>query len=141
MRPKYETDRDLQIESEIAGRAAARWGYNVAKLNPAAYRIDFVFYHRFSGRIRAACEVKRRYCDSGSYDTFMISASKIHAGMLFEPGAPFILLVGWDDLTGWIRPAKHTYTLGMSGRSDRGDEYDLEPVYYFQINEFTMLSK
>lgn len=147
MRPRYERGEDLEAEEGVINRFCAMmegqgWRLDHVKLNPAAYRIDYALYESSSRKVELVCEVKRRKVSIAKYPTLILSASKIQAGMRFEPDTPFYVVIGWDDVIGYMRPAKHSagMSLYVAGRTDRGDGYDIEPVYCYPIEMFKQLS-
>jgi len=138
MRPKYETERDIQNERLVAD-ALAEHGYEVYKL-PIQYRLDWLL--RFNGNPIAFAEVKTRNCEMNTYPTVMISLSKvIHARMLAEAtNLPCYLILFYRDCIARVN-FDDTFTVNPGGRSDRNDPQDLDVCAYYPVERLTVISQ
>jgi Holliday junction resolvase-like predicted endonuclease len=137
-RPYYETGCDLETENQLAD-IFLNSGYELRKLNPAQYAVDFAVIHRGTQSIVGFIEVKRRRVNHDLYPNFMISLSKMMKGIELaeRTNTTFGIYVKYDD--GWF-----SYNVNLDsylipvigGRKDRGDEYDIEPVVKIDIKHF-----
>ena len=138
MRPKYESEGDLQNE-RIVEDALRNLGIETRKL-PVQYRLDWLLMQ--GGRSIGFAEVKARKCDLNSYPSVMISLSKvIHANMLTETtGLPCHLIVLYRDALAKLDFASG-FTVGPGGRSDRGDPQDQDVCAYYPIDRLVKISQ
>jgi hypothetical protein len=137
-RPLYETDKDIKNEISVANLIESSWGLTAKKM-PMSYHLDYALMDSHN-KLRGFAEVKTRTVESKTFDTYLISLSKIiHAKKLTEAtGLSCVLIVKWTDIVNWVNfDVKHT--LGFSGRSDRDDWQDQEPVAYLPMNKFKPL--
>ena len=112
MRPTYETDEDIKYESHVADV--------------------------FASKHNMQWEIKCRKVKKEVYETYMISASKVIAARALTDatGLSCILIVKWKDQAGWINFKEKPNSVGFGGRVDRGDNQDMEPVVYYDIDRF-----
>lgn len=78
-RPLYESESDLRRESELAEKVQATWGIELLKL-PIHWRIDFIMRNK-KGSCIGFCEMKCRNINTTDFDTFIISKTKMDAGI------------------------------------------------------------
>ena len=135
MRPTYETNKDIEYESHVAGVFANKHRLDWVR-NPPKYPIDISF--RRGPDIVLFAEIKCRKVKKDVYETYMISASKVMAAKALTDatGVPCILIVKWKDNAGWINLSKDPDSVGFGGRVDRNDSQDMEPVVYYNIIRF-----
>jgi hypothetical protein len=136
MRPLYESQSDLQNEFAVAALLAKRWSCEFRKL-PIKYGVDFAVCQ---GRdIVAFAEIK---CRSYSYSQldrlggYMVSAHKWAVGLTLSRSfdVPLVLIVRLTDGIFWTKDTSGKLVMG--GRSDRGDEQDIEPCVLLPMSSF-----
>lgn len=132
MRPRYEKPEDLAAEHALA--QALFSGRDVLKLNPAEYRIDFAVFS--DKKLQGWVECKRRHVSRDHYPTLLISAAKLWKGSEFaqKSGYPFALVIGWTDLLGWLKVEELEWPIVSGGRTDRHDQFDVEPCFEIPIH-------
>jgi len=135
MRPIYETDGDLRNERAVVEILNKLWGTQAHKM-PRAYSLDYMLTR--GSEAMAFVEIKCRQVPSGKYDTLMISMAKILKGRAItrETGVPSILVVRWNDKTGYVYMSEIDMDIQVGGRRDRGDAQDIEPVCMIPIKNF-----
>ena len=74
MRPKYETDKDVANEKDVADKIAAARGYMMVKLPPMS-KMDYAAFS--TEGIKAFIEIKRRNVVKAKYDAMMIGMEKV----------------------------------------------------------------
>ena len=134
-RPRNETAQDLKHEGSAQAIIARKWGYQIVKLSPLAYRVDWALFHPESKRVRIFAEYKRR---DKRYDTLLLSASKIAAGRALADsfGCLFVIFVEWPEgLFFWTDDGRR-FPLELRGRTDRGQNGDLEPTVMIPVTLF-----
>jgi len=130
-RPYYENNVTLDAERKAITRYAEAWGCDVRKL-PVRYNVDYAIMNKDG--IFAWAEIKCRNVDVNTYPTLMISAGKIWAGLRMSQisGIPFMLVIEWRDAIGSLEVLKeHVFYVRISGRQDRNDWQDMEPMIFF----------
>ena len=136
-RPIYETDSDVEREEWVAQTLSERWKCNDWKRNPSKYPIDISFIR--DNQVVGFAEIKCRNVARQKYDTYMISADKIVAGINLAKATNLrcLLVVCWTDAIGWIDMHKtEPDSIGYGGQLDREDSQDVEPVIYYDIDQF-----
>lgn len=143
MRPKYETEKDRELERETI-EALCRGVQRQSVLRYVAFpEYAIGDYFLFSaGRARAICEIKTRRCSINTYATYMIDVKKVRK-MISVCGrlkvAP-IMAVRWSDAIGWIDLSKaEPETIQEGGRYDRGDRFDIGQMMYIPIDQFEVI--
>ena len=135
-RPMYETKADRGREAEFSLLLSEVFDCTLSKL-PIRYGLDFSAVR--NGRVVAFMETKIRTNPVGQYPTYMISSGKlIHADALTSAtNLKCLLAVRWTDAWGYTE-LKMTpeSVISIGGRSDRGDEQDIEPVILIPISCF-----
>jgi hypothetical protein len=136
MRPIYETDGDLEKEREIGRTLSRAWKATLHKL-PRAYNVDWMLVNA-QGQAKAFVELKSRSNPSTQYPTLMLSLHKWMHGkaMAKEIGGVFLVVVRWTDGLYYHRQGDCEVTYGIGGRTDRGDDQDVEPVVHIPTKEF-----
>ena len=76
------------------------------------------------------------------YPTYMISLYKVMmAGTLTQAtGLPCFLAVQWSDAAGICRLPSSDMDIRTGGTLRRGDPQDIEPMAYFDVAQFRVLS-
>lgn len=137
-RPVYESDSDLAAEAEAARLLCKPHGLLHIKL-PMRYEIDFML--RRGPELYGWLEVKVRPGVT-KHRTYMVSLHKVMAGRnLASFGGRFLVLVrDGDKLMVLDAVMEQPVMIGMGGRSDRGDDQDIEPTAHFAWKQFTEIS-
>lgn len=131
-RPRYETEQDRRNEEEAVKRFTK---FSVKKV-PISYPFDFVLLDQ-SEKICAAVEVKKRNYELARLPDVFVSARKICGLKLYSRtyNIPSVFLV--DMLDGlFYTYIDGEYELTMSGRTDRNDWQDIEPVARIPSSDF-----
>lgn len=139
---QYETASQAKLEREIAFWLASQGeGYRAEKL-PKRYVVDWSFWRGVV--LRRVLEIKRRHHVHDDFGTLLIGVYKmLHGWRLAEwAGVPFALVIRWDDCLGHLtldpRQSSHrpSWPVRWGGRTDRGDDQDMEPVHLIPVSEF-----
>lgn len=137
VRPIYETDQDIQNESEVAHAVSRKCNCEVRKLKKL-FACDYVGLR--NRNIVSFLEIKVRNNAHDKYPTYMISADKVwkslSMAMAFE--RPFFLVVSFTDgiyYTGQF-PSEE---MSLTGRYDRNDGADVEPCLMIPMVYFKKL--
>jgi Holliday junction resolvase-like predicted endonuclease len=137
MRPIYERTKNRIAQRKVARKIERKWAVDSYEL-PLLAGIDFVLCH--CDEVVALLEVKCRDNPRAQYKSFMIGRAKIDRLVQCAEicrVAP-ILAVQWTDQLGWINPAELQPThYGPGGRTDRGDDADMEECAFFSPAAFT----
>lgn len=137
-RPLYESETDRVREKAAIERLLAGTDKTFRKL-PIKYEVDYAILK--DGEIVSWAEVKCRNISSSMYPTMLIGATKIWKGSVLSihTGKPFFVVVAWTDKIGYLKVENvGSFELSFGGRTDRGDELDIEPKYYIPIDMFKM---
>ena len=139
MRPKYETQHDLERQGIAAAKFCKAFRCVLHGL-PEFYEVDFLV--EFKGLMRGVCEVKCRDIFSYDYGTVILSLHKFKA--MTEYGR---LVGGSADLVVQFKDKMMTVNLlayhpslmkiSTGGRHDRDDAQDTEPVIHIPLDWFT----
>ena len=143
MRPVYETSKDRERESALAGKIAVMWDIQ-AKPNPKMYAIDYSFIND-AGEVEGFGEIKTRTHPFGTFPTYMISSHKVASAkaLASATGLDVFLIVEWSCGTvGYLSmvDAKPD-SIQWGGRKDRGDKQDMEPVNHYEMRQFQIATK
>ena len=137
MRPKYETDKDVANEKDVADKIAAARGYMMVKLPPMS-KMDYAAFS--TEGIKAFIEIKRRNVVKAKYDEMMIGLEKVmwarQAKEMF--GISCFFFVQWEDALGYIS-LNADCEIDIGGRSDRNDPLDMGMYAYFKTSDFKEL--
>lgn len=138
MRPQYETEADRVNERRILDAAfPARIAHKLPKRYHIDYLLNETYYDTGNVRDRAILvECKARTCPWGTYDSYMISLTKVDAGRRLAKimDGFFAIATGWSDNKVAVvyipvdLPPQYQRKFVMGGRSDRNDPEDREPV-------------
>lgn len=139
MRPMYETQDDLANENYIKDLLAIAWDAKLHKL-PRSYYVDWMITKK--GEAKGFAELKCRNNDRCKYPTLMLSMHKWMHGkeLASEIGGSFIIIVRWNDGTFYHKQGSCDVTYGIGGRTDRGDNQDIEPVVYIPTDYFKRIT-
>ena len=139
MRPKYETQQDLDNEKEVCGFLSKVWNCVFHKLNPVKYKVDFLIE---KGDHYGWAELKCLNINYGQFP-FMISYKKIEAAkQLYETsGKKFTLIFRCKDALcfhTWDFSKKYKFELGGRTRATRDPE-DIEPIFRIDPKDCTIV--
>lgn len=139
----YETPTDLKNEAEVMDLICEKWLSNAYKL-PISYGVDYGLVSKSSGRMNCFIEIKCRTNLSNTYPTFFVAVKKVQtAHSLHEAtGLETFIVVRWADMIGYERLLNLSFPQPMvtlGGRTDRGDEADVEPMYHIPVENFYRL--
>jgi hypothetical protein len=139
MRLIYEKPEDIAAERAALDKACEVWKCTAEKL-PIKYELDYLLLREGTGV--AWLEIKSRTNSRTAYPTYMISLGKIMAARRLSEASQFpsFLLVKWSDYCGYVRlDSLLDFRTAVGGRTDRGDEQDIEPVALIDLGEFVRL--
>ena len=139
MRLIYEKPEDIVAERTAFDKACEVWKCVAEKL-PMKYELDYLLLRE--GKGVAWLEIKSRTNTRLAYPTYMISLGKIMAARRLSEASqlPSFLLIQWSDACGYIRiDSLLDFRTAVGGRTDRGDEQDIEPVAMIPVGEFALL--
>lgn len=141
VRPRYETQADLEREAAVIGALTRRiTGAEAFKMEQGA-RADYRLV--VNGSDVAYVEIKTRTCTSRTYATYHVSKDKLVSlrRLAEKNGVKPLLLVKWKDRIGVI--GVDTYldnaTFAQGGRKDRNDPFDIEEMAEVRIEKFTFI--
>ena len=131
---QYESQADRDAEQMFSERMTFQSGARLKKLKKN-YIIDFVVLR--GKKCVAYIEYKRRWVHSTKYKTIILATSKwIELCRLSRINRAFFY-IQYDDRVRYIEVTPDHYNLSqfgiheeLSGRTDRGDEHDLEPCVH-----------
>ena len=140
-RPIYETETDRTHEQSVIEYACSIWNCEAVRM-PRMYALDWTI--QIDGQVKAMAEVKWR---NKRYPTYIISAHKWHTAISLSNtlGIPALLLVCLPDHEGarhviWAEMKKENMLRVIhAGRSDRGDQQDMEPCVEIDMSKFKRL--
>jgi hypothetical protein len=140
-RPLYETEDDQLNEAAALYLFCRRFDLTYKKIRVLSdYTPDATFWR--DGRRVGVGEVKVRTNARGEYPTYLISKAKLDSIWGRWHPTPFVLIVAWTDGTGWVtvdRNALDSWEVQRGGRTDRGDDLDIEDCYLIPIEQFRAL--
>jgi hypothetical protein len=134
---RRENAESRAAEERLIDALCQTTGAKAHKL-PIRYSIDYLMM-RGSTTV-AWVEVKERKNPRARYPTYTVSLYKYLnlLDLAAKTGVPGLILVGWSDGVGWVKvPCDHEII--WSGRTDRGDAGDVEPMVSIPISAFRML--
>ena len=131
--PQYESDKDRFAEKKFADRMSVT-GARLVKLKKN-YIVDFAIER--NGHVIGFIEYKRRDVMSLQYPTIILALSKWIALCDYAKHGKAFFYVEYNDCTKHIKITPDYIDLNMigawleiSGRTDRGDQYDQEPCVH-----------
>lgn len=135
-RPKYETDRDRAAEKSVLEILARKWGVEYV-IAPDFSPYDATLTKR--GVLMAAVEIKCRAHYFATYDSLLISKRKVDRLIeICQPRYRPLLVVSLLDRIVGIE-LDGNYPTELGGRTDRGDDKDLEICYKIPIQRFNKI--
>lgn len=143
MRQLYETDKNRESEKQIVDLICELWDITVVKL-PISYGLDYAMLdNRKNSKVRGFLEVKKRSPTKSHFSLYMISLGKVMKAreLTQVSGLPSLLVVQWEDASGWINFADPLEGVGFGGRNDRSDWQDQEPVAFMKTHNFKPIER
>jgi len=137
--PLYETAEDRLEEDGVSDQLQAAWDLDVWSFAPTSTG-DLLLGK--DGKLRAICEVKRRYNALDKYETYIISRSKLEglSAMAAALNTKGLLAVQFDDVLVWHDATDAlAYDTRWGGRYDREDRNDLELVVHIPIDKLKIV--
>lgn len=120
-------------------------GTRMGKL-PQRYSLDYAVTSK-DNKVMAFAELKCRNCSMENYETYMISMAKIMTGMrmslpetMNHQKIESYLFVRWNDKQAYVvinDDMIQRSTLVFTGRTDRGQNADIEPQFEIPMELFT----
>lgn len=140
MRPTYETNDDRAVQRAVLRQLCECWRCDGHEMKRFA-EIDVALMRK--GRVVALSEIKGRRNAHDEYETYMVSAHKVEAGIRWERSlrVPYFVVVKFTDGLYYTRPSAVEFFLGVGGRVDRGDEGDIEVVAHFAAGSLRRVSR
>lgn len=135
--PTYENDASLSDEERISNIIEKVWKCRMEKL-PRKNRIDYALMRDGVG-LAAYAEIKSRKSSRFKYPTWMVSLEKwLYAQHIAEVsnGVPMFFVVEWTDGLFFIRQDSVKFSVGVGGRSDRGNDLDRELCVFVSVDQF-----
>ena len=133
---QYESDQDRFAEKKFADRMS-KTGARLVKLKKN-FVVDFAIVR--DGRVTGFLEYKRRQVVSTKYPTIILAYTKWLALCDYSRTSAAFFYIEYDDRVKYIQltPAHVSLKevgvwLEISGRTDRGDQYDQEPCVHIPI--------
>ena len=145
MRPTYETEHDREREAEVGRYLSSAWDCQLFKLKPY-YGMDFAVF--VGGIMRGVMEIKCRNYTSealAGLGGLILSAHKWQTASHWHSvhRMSFALAVRLaDGLFVFDVPAETewpVYRVTLAGRTDRGDDQDIEPCVMLPMSAFTRI--
>ena len=139
MRPLYETQQDRDNEQALSSIIQRQFNCQLTKM-PIKLSLDFMATR--DGSAVAFIEARQRKTKMLQYPTYMISLYKVMmANTLTQAtGLPCFLAVQWSDTAGICKLPAEDMDIQTGGTMRRGDPQDIEPVAYFDVASFKVLS-
>jgi len=141
---RRESEADLQAEKVAADRLAQCFEWEMVKLCPSKYIVDFAAFHR--GSLVAYVEIKTRnisHDQLASFQTFMVSANKIAwLKMMAWSGGKNVMALMVASLTDALLMA-NVRTMNLhhqyGGRKDREEWRDMEPIAHIPFSSMQLI--
>ena len=139
MRPLYETQQDRDNEQALSSIIEKQFNCQLTKM-PIKLSLDFMATR--DGSAVAFIEARQRKTKMLQYPTYMISLYKVMmANTLTQAtGLPCFLAVQWSDAAGICKLPSNDMDIQTGGTVRRGDPQDIEPVAYFDVAAFKVIT-
>jgi len=139
MRPLYETQQDRDNEQALSSIIERQFNCQLTKM-PIKLSLDFMAAR--NGSAVAFIEARQRKTRMLQYPTYMISLYKVMmANTLTQAtGLPCFLAVQWSDAAGICKLPANDMDIQTGGTTRRGDPQDIEPVAYFDVASFKVIT-
>ena len=137
MRPRYETQKDLDNEKQVIDLICNLTNATAHKL-PISDHLDFAMFR--DNDLVALVEIKRRKVNSQEWPTYMISYRKVKEArqMSWDLSVPAYLFVQFNDRIGYVN-FDAEFKAGYNGRRDTNDPGDINLVCYYSMADFKWL--
>jgi hypothetical protein len=137
-RPLYETQSDRNNEQALADIVRAHYRCELYKM-PIKLSLDFMAIR--DGKAVAFVEMRNRRNAMHAYPIYMISLYKCMMAKQLQQttGLPAFLAVQWTDAAAIVRLPPDDFTVEVGGSVRRNDPQDVEPMVYFNVNDFKVL--
>lgn len=140
--PTYETNITVSNEDKVVSFLEEKWAdrgvtlHKLEKFHPADYLVA-----NKKNEIVAVAEIKRRHMNHDQFDTQVIDYFKLCSiALIADLGDLPVLLIYWfNDGVYMARREPKSILEGqvrMGGRKDRGDAYDVKPVWHIPLSAF-----
>ena len=139
MRPLYETQQDRDNEQALSSIIERQFNCQLTKM-PIKLSLDFMATR--NGSAVAFIEARQRKTRMLQYPTYMISLYQVMmANTLTQAtGLPCFLAVQWSDAAGICKLPANDMDIQTGGTTRRGDPQDIEPVAYFDVASFKVIT-
>ena len=139
MRPLYETQQDRDNEQAMSSIIERQFDCQLTKM-PIKLSLDFMATR--NGSAVAFIEARQRKTRMLQYPTYMISLYKVMmANTLTQAtGLPCFLAVQWSDAAGICKLPSNDMDIRTGGTTRRGDPQDIEPMAYFDVASFKVIT-
>lgn len=133
------TKENLQAEQAFKDLASAKYGLTL--IDTDLY-CPFDFIALKGSKVKSIIEYKKRNISFGDYKTFFESVHKIDSCLKVAEvlKVPFVYVIQYKDFLGAMKidPAQLTDPV-PGGRTDRGRQADIKPVYHFYITNLKQI--
>lgn len=138
VRPLYESADDRAREAEIATKIERLLSRKLIKL-PMQYRLDYMVMD--DERLTAWVEIKRRFHTFDNYPNVFLSLAKVMAARELNAatGLPCRFFVQFNDCLAHADMCKPGRALRFSGRFDREDWQDIEPLVLIPMDQWKII--
>ena len=145
MRPTYETEHDRRNEAQVGEFLSNTWGCQLFKLKPY-YGVDFAVF--VGGVMQGVMEIKTRHYSSedlAKMGGLILSAHKWSTLAQWHAvhGKTIALVVNLTDgiFAFTVQPDEPIpmFSIVLGGRTDRGDQHDIEPCCMIPMDRFTLI--
>tara|TARA_R110000868_G_scaffold261331_3_gene519437 strand:+ start:11080 stop:11466 length:387 start_codon:yes stop_codon:yes gene_type:complete len=103
------------------------------------FPVNYALYK--NGRLITLVEVKCRRTAMWQFPTLIMSTRKLDRAyeLAERSGVPLMVVTKWADNLGYLRVRDpYRYPVKTGGRTDRGDEQDIEALYDIPIGKFKL---
>ena len=129
---RYESEEDRERQKVIATFLASKVRAVPLELH-SEENLDYILYRPQERKVICFLECKRRFNKMEKYPDYMIDLAKLEAARSLLPIRSYVA-VWWDDMLGTIELLEPD-RIKEGGRKDRGDEFDVEPCAFYDIND------
>ena len=141
MRPLYETQQDRDNEQALSRIIEKEFNCQLTKM-PIKLSLDYMATRNDSAV--AFIEARQRRNQMFQYPTYMVSLYKVMmaSALTQATGLPCFLAVQWSDAAGICKlpPDYSDQDIQMGGTMRRNDPQDVEPMVYFNLANFRVIS-
>ena len=134
MKPKLETQRDVDHKNAAKHKVESAWDCKIVDLYEPLYRLDWWIPEK-----NVYIEHKQRAVSTAKYPDIILSLSKVMmmSDFISVLGARCFFVVGFTDGLMYTEIKEtNDYPVTASGRTDRGIEGDVEPCIRIPMSSF-----